>query len=151
MLGTLIIDLDERGNLPAGIHRATFSEICNRFGTNPYRRYLLEGLKRALYSLKKAGCKIVYLDGSFVTSKRFPNDYDCCWDAEGVDPNRLDKTFLDITHSGRSRQKFIFKGEFFPSSNIEGASNTPFLEFFQIDKENQCLKGIVEIDLEELP
>jgi len=147
----MIPDLDERGNLPAGIHRASsWDTIHRRFGTNSHRIEMLDGLRIALHSLKQAGCKKVYLGGSFVTNKQHPNDYDCCWDANGVDENRLDKIFLDFSPSGRQRQKFIFKGEFVLSSIIEGATNTPFLDFFQTDRETLGRKGIVELNLEEL-
>src|SRR6266542_1087027 len=57
------------GNLPAGIHWVTWDELTKRFGTTEYRRRLLSGLKRALESLKGAGCETAYVDGSFVTSK----------------------------------------------------------------------------------
>ena len=108
------------------------------------------GLKKALYLLKEAGCKTVYLDGSFVTSKKLPNDYDCCWDPNGVDLNRLDKTFLDTSQRGRIIQKVMFGGEFFVSSTMEHASRKPFLDFFQTDRETGQRKGIVAIDLEGL-
>ena len=146
----VVPEFDERGNLPPGIHRASWNEIMKRFGTNPHRKDMLEKLLIALDSLKKAGCKKFYLDGSFVTSKRFPNDYDCCWESTGVDHNRLHRIFMDCSPSGRQRQKFIFKGEFIPSSTIEGVTNTPFLEFFQIDKITQEPKGIIELNLEDL-
>ena len=40
----------------------------------------MAGLRAALESLKSAGCRTVYLNGSFVTSKEAPNDFDACWD-----------------------------------------------------------------------
>ena len=135
--------------MPTGIHRATWDEIYRRFGTNAHRRELLEGLKIALYSLKRAGCKVVYLDGSFVTSKQFPNDVDCVWEPDGVDITRLDYAFL-CTQPGRARQKVIFRGDYFPSFIIETDSRRPFLEFFQTDRETGERKGIVEIRLEEI-
>ena len=46
----------------------------------------MTGLRAALEEFKKAGCQTVYINGSFVTSKELPNDYDCCWEEAGVDP-----------------------------------------------------------------
>ena len=41
----------------------------------------------------------MYIDGSFVTVKREPGDYDACWDIDGVNAEALDLVFLDF--SGR--------------------------------------------------
>jgi len=143
----LIPDLDKNGNLREGIHRASWDEIQKRYGYNEYRRKLLDGLLIALYSLKSAGCKIVYLDGSFITVKRYPRDFDCVWDVNCVDPKRLHRIFQESSE----RQKFVFGGEFYPTSIIEGLSNSPFLEFFQTDKETLERKGIIMINLGDLP
>ncbi len=51
---------DETGNLPPGIHWASWSELAERFGTTEHRRTLLEGLKEALSSLRAAGCRRAY-------------------------------------------------------------------------------------------
>ena len=69
----------------AGIHLATWGEVTTRFGNTPWRRQLLYGLGMAINSLRRAGCRTVYIDGSFVTSKEIPNDFDACWE-EGVVP-----------------------------------------------------------------
>jgi uncharacterized protein DUF6932 len=68
----------DSGNLPEGIHDATWDEIVEGFGTNERRRELLEGLQRALDSLRAAGCRRAYVDGSFVTANEEPNDFDAC-------------------------------------------------------------------------
>jgi len=118
-----------------------------RYGTNPHRRRLLEGLREVLEILARAGCEKAYLDGSFVTSKDFPGDFDMCWDVRGVDPTKLEPVFFDFTDR-RSAQKRRFMGEFFPAQLPEGSSGRTFLEFFQIDPSGIGLKGIVAIDLE---
>lgn len=43
------------GNLPPGIHDASWEEIVDRFGHNATRRKQLQGLKRALDELASAG------------------------------------------------------------------------------------------------
>src|SRR5579864_7933526 len=43
-----------------------------------------------------AGCSRVYIDGSFVTVKREPGDYDACWDIDGVNVEALGSVFLDF-------------------------------------------------------
>lgn len=62
------------GTLPPGEHPTTWPECVERYGWNPYRRSLLEGLLRALQNLRDAGCRRVFLDGSFVTTKEAPAD-----------------------------------------------------------------------------
>ena len=49
------------GNLPAGVYWTDWAEIKKRFGHNPHRVKLLEGLQIAIEELKAAGCKTVYL------------------------------------------------------------------------------------------
>jgi len=58
---------------------------------------LIVTLRLVLGALTKAGCRRVYLDGSFVTSKPEPGDYDACWDIAGVDVEVPDSVFLDFS------------------------------------------------------
>lgn len=137
---------DSDGNLPAGIHEANLAEIAERFSQTVHRERLMTGLMAALRSLKQAGCGRVFLDGSFVTSKVIPEDYDGCWDISGVDPTRLDPVLLTFD-VGRAAQKAKYLGEFFPAQQIELSSGNTFLEFFQVDRASGLPKGIVVIDL----
>jgi len=134
------------GNLPPGIHTVTWRELESRFGFTVRRRHLLTGLREALVSLKHAGCRRVYIDGSFVTTKPQPGDIDVCWAIDGVDPDVLDPVFLDFSHS-RARQKTRFLCEFFPADLPEGLTGKTFLEFFQVDKTTGLPKGIVTFNL----
>ena len=135
--------------LPCGIHKATLAEVKKFFGTNPHRRELFEGLVRALIALHIAGCRTVYLDGSYVTGKPKPNDYDACWDPAGIDPKKLDPVFFDFDNL-RANQKQIFFGEFFPSI-ANGVPGQPILEFFQRERYTGAAKGILLIDLTSDP
>ena len=106
----------------------------------------MAGLWSALENLKNAGCRTVYLDGSFVTIKVIPNDYDACWDEDGVDPYLLDPVLLTFD-AGRAAQKARYMGELFPASIVANAGGLSFLDFFQTDKETGDSKGIVAVDL----
>ncbi len=106
----------------------------------------MAGFGAALENLKSAGCRAVYLDGSFVTIKVIPNDYDACWNEDGVDPYLLDPVLLTFD-AGRAAQKAKYMGELFPASVIANAGGLSFLDFFQTDKETGDPKGIVAIGL----
>ena len=142
----MIPEFVENGNLPPGTYGATWQEVVNRFGGNAHRRRLLSGMKIALQSLKGAGCQRVYIDGSFVTDKELPNDFDCCWDEEEVNGDSLDPVLL-IFDDGRAAQKAKFLGEFFPA-HLSGSIDKTFIDFFQQDRNTGEPKGIVSIDLQ---
>ncbi len=138
------------GNFPIGIHWATWEEITRRFGGTLQRRRLLEGLQRALAALSDAGCRTVYLDGSFVAAKPYPADFDGCWDPTDVDLRRLDPTLFDFDNERRA-QKRKYGGELFPATAVAGAVGGTFLDLFQTDKETGARKGIIAIDVKGLP
>lgn len=140
---------DDSGNLPEGIHEATWEEVIDRYGTTDRRRELLEGLRQALESLHAAGCRRLYVDGSFVTAKDEPADFDACWEATGVDPDLLDPVLLTFANR-RAAQKERFGGELFPADWEADPHGTRFLDYFQQDSVTGERKGIVAHDLEEL-
>jgi len=131
--------------LPPGIHEASLEEIELRFATNKLRIRLFDGFKNGITALRLAGCKIVFIDGSYIAEKPYPGDFDVCWDPTGVDTEILDPVFLDFSDN-RSSQKLKFGGEFFPSSNLADAQRT-FIDFFQIDKHTEKAKGIIMVRL----
>lgn len=129
--------------LPPGIHGATLEEIEDRFATTQARQKLFNGFKRGVQTLWAAGCQTIYLDGSYVTTKTTPGDFDVCWDTSGVDPGKLDPVLLDFSHKRRN-QKQKYGGEFFPSSvNADGCKT--FIEFFQTDRYTGQAKGIIQV------
>jgi Family of unknown function (DUF6932) len=132
--------------LPPGIHQATLMEVEQTFTYNPHRRELFTGLLSAAAHLYSVGCRRVLLDGSYVSGKPVPADYDACWDPGGVDFAKLDPVFDDFD-DGRANQKARFGGEFFPSTVIELDSGAVFAEFFQIDRFTGKKKGILSITL----
>ena len=132
--------------LPAGIHAATLAEVEARFATNNQRRVQFNGLVAALRNLRGAGCSRVFLDGSYVTGKPQPSDFDACWDPAGVNPGLLDRVLLTFD-SQRAAQKAKYQGEFFPSTVPADRAGTAFIDFFQVDRFTGAQKGIIEIDL----
>ena len=141
-------DLGTDGVLPPGIHVATWDEITAAFGRTVHRAELLAGLLDVLRDLKRAGCHTAYLDGSFVTDKGVPGDYDLCWEMDTVDLNKLHPVILDVLPP-RAAQKARYRGDILPNVT-EAASGAPFLDFFQNNRVSGGVKGIVAINLEEL-
>lgn len=136
--------------LPAGIHPASLSDVQAAFATNRWRRELFSGLVDASGRLLLAGCPTIYLDGSYVSGKPKPGDFDACWDPNGVDRTLLDPVFLQF-ENGREAQKRKFKGEFFPSSMMCIDVGKSFIDFFQMDRFTGKQKGVVSISLLDDP
>ena len=145
----MIPKFDDMGFLPPGIHESTWDEFSSRFNFSPRREWLLIGLKKALLQLQYSGCKKVFIDGSFVTLKQEPDDYDGCWEANGVDIKKLDPVFLQFDDR-RIKQKLKYRGELFISNMQEMGLGICFLDFFQMRKDSNDKKGIVSINLGEL-
>ncbi len=138
---------DENGNLPPGIHWVTWDEFKERFGTNYKRLRQIEGLKKAMEQLKAAGCRTIYINGSFVTSKTYPNDFDACWDIDDTDLDYLRihaPRLLNYTDS--AAQKAMYRGEIYFSEQRVGSCEETSIEFFQQDR-SKNRKGIIAIDL----
>lgn len=130
--------------LPPGQHLATMDEVFQRFAINPRRIMLFNGMKNGLDNLFNSGCLQVFVDGSFVTAKPNPNDYEVGWDLRFVDPQKLDPILVDV-RNGTDEQLKKYMGEFYPTTWTERNSGDPFLRFFQTDKETGEEKGIVRI------
>lgn len=127
-----------------------WEEFGGRYGYNAQRRALLAGLRAALAELRSAGCRRVYIGGSFVTAKELPADFDGCWEAGEVDPNLLDPVLLDFRNR-RAAQKAKYGGELFPADLAANLYGRRFFEFFQTDRETGEPKGIVALNLGGLP
>lgn len=145
-----MLKYNTQGILIPGIHLITWSEFLALYSFSQRREQLFKGMTRALIHFRNAGCKQVYIDGSFVTKKVEPNDYDACWDTYGVDLNLLDPMFHRDLRLGTKKHKMVYLGEFYPAPTIEGGSGQTFLDFFQTDKNTGNRKGIVLIKLEEV-
>lgn len=101
---------------------------------------------RAAENLRDAGCRSIFVDGSFVTGKELPADFDAVWDPQGVDGLQVDPVLL--LAAGRTAQKAKYGGDLFPEV-VEGNSGLLFSEFFQLDKQTGLRKGIVAVNLED--
>jgi len=143
----MIPEFDENGNLPPGVHFCDWQEFVERFGTNNTRRRMIAGLQLAMTQLTAAGCRTIYINGSFVTIKPNPQDFGACYDNETVDIDylRINAPRL-LNHYDRAGQKAKYRGEIFPSQQAIGNYGINSFELFQRDRQ-QNVKGIIAIDL----
>ena len=129
--------------LPPGIHDASLKEVEARFATTPHRAWLFGGFLRVVEELRRAGCGTVFLDGSFITAKPHPGDFDGLWDLNGVDPKGLDPVLFEFDNK-RAAQKSKYFGEMFL---MQLPHQPGLLPFFQKEKYSDAPKGIVRITL----
>jgi len=143
-----IPELQTNGELPPGEHKATVDEVEIVFGSSSDRRkYLMQGLRSAVLNFEKSGVKQIWLNGSFVTDKKQPNDIDGCWEyTSSVEAKKLDPVFLGT----RTDMKRKYGLDFFISNWVETGSGLPFPKFFQVNR-NGNAKGIILIMLGDTP
>lgn len=92
----VIPELDDNGNLPPGIHRATLTEIEERFGkSTEVRRAEMQALYWLVDLAKRAGIERLIVNGSFVTDAFQPNDVDCAL-LVGPGPLRDRRAFREL-------------------------------------------------------
>lgn len=143
---------DDWGNLPPGIHPATWAMVAERFGRTAARRRLLAGLHDGARLLAAAGCRRIWLAGSFVADiegreARPPRDIDVGWEIAGVDLAalaRLDPV-LDPLHPDLAAQRRRYGVEFFAIAEPVSIGQ---LDFFQHDRGGRRI-GIVVVELDD--
>ena len=147
------MDFLDNGCLVPGIHFMTWDDFYDQFNFSPKRKILLEGLEGAIDIFRQCGCTIIYIDGSFVTQKLEPNDYDACWEGDWdlvtINLARLEPVFIDFVDlsTGRKKQKLKYGGEIFPAEFSADSMGTSYLDFFQQIRFSSNKKGIVAIKL----
>ncbi|WP_354634759.1 DUF6932 family protein [Planktothricoides raciborskii] len=136
----MIPEFDENGNLPPGVHFCEWEEFVDRFGTTDLRLRLMRGLQMAMQQLKAAGCRTIYINGSFVTSKSDPGDFDACWDREDVDIDYLRREAPQLLkYYDRAGQKAKYKGELFASDQPVGNYGKNSFDLFQEDRKHNTI------------
>ncbi|MFA6114120.1 MAG: hypothetical protein WC729_09005 [Sphingomonas sp.] len=84
-----------------------------------------------------------------MTDKAKPNDYDACWDVQGVKIEKLDKALLEFSHEGNAAMEVKYGGDIRPDAFSPTELDASYLEFFQIDRNGER-KGIVRLVLAEV-
>ncbi|MFH6780892.1 MULTISPECIES: DUF6932 family protein [Methylobacterium] len=136
------------GYLPEGEHFADWDELTARFAWNPHRQRIHSGLQRLARALRDERCGLFLLDGSFVTRKEFPGDFDACCDYTGMSPIALTRLRL---MGSKEIMKAEYHGEVYAyAQQVSSQNQYTFREFFQRDIED-IRKGMVRLNLESVP
>lgn len=139
-----IPNFDANGNLPPGIHSAEIDEIETRFGLRGLaRKARMNTLKTFLYQIGNIAPEI-YIDGSFITAKRAPDDVDIVLLLpSGFDTSSWHGTVIRKYQKARHNLRLhIF-------SYIDGQDTAQFwgrINFFQTDRDGNR-KGIVKLEI----
>ena len=132
--------------LPPGIHEMDWESFYDFFSFSPKRKRLLDGLKKVVDILQETGCSNIYIDGSFVTEKLEPGDWDACFDCPSIIIKDILKRYPLLN---RAEQKRLYGGELFPALAKADEYGNTFLAFFQQITNTVKKKGIVIIKLND--
>jgi hypothetical protein len=124
----------------------TYEDFVQHFGTTQYRMEQIQNSIPYFQIFHSCGCEIVYVDGSFVSKKKKPEDIDICFDITGIKEEKILRDFpkfLDINERGRIRRElkchiFTFTQE-----------DTELFDILNTDRYHNP-KGLVILDLKEL-
>lgn len=146
----------DTGLLPEGEHPLDWKSIVSLFGTSPRRQGLLQKLHELCLILKRAGVETVWLDGSFVTSKPTPNDFDMSFDLSDAAFARLPDYPFKVKNAA-TRLRSHFCGDIKVEPMADGYRYHKDLWPYVKDHEHNgkaifgLKKGIVVIALGDLP
>jgi hypothetical protein len=143
-------EFNDDGVLPEGIYLADVETFAGRFGTNSRRLALLAGMRRQFAILRDCACRHVLLGGSFISSKRYPGDFDGCWDGSGVDIEQLgllEPGLLGGSHQEMDALEARDGGVLLPWRYIQPLSAS-YAEFLQFDARTHQRKGVVLVKLQ---
>jgi hypothetical protein len=142
----MVPNFNSDGLLPEGIYDCTLEEFEKRFTNYFDRRKLYEkGIIPLMADLRAIACKSLYLDGSYVTNKIIPNDFDACWDNRGLNLAEVKQKFPFLWNPIFSKKKY--GGDVFPAFIKETRSGILFIDFFQTHKMTGLKKGIIKLNL----
>jgi hypothetical protein len=137
----MIIHFNKNGNLEKN-QTLTYVEFEKVFGFNESRKEKIEKALRFFKILKLLGCSTVYITGSFVSTKDFPNDIDLCVDDTGLDYVGFIKEypeFLQPKGIDRIRQEYKVHFVLFFNKDCK-----EFLDRFKKDRDGNP-RGFVKI------
>ena len=139
----MIPNLNNNGYLTKGIHKSTLKEIKQRFGTSSLKRKeLFKGFQNLVQLLHrhKTSIKTFLLNGSFVTAKESPGDYDCIL----VVKANCEFSLEEIRQLDTAKEVFDAHLLVFSEEDVDGYHG--FVKFFGHDQVLRP-KGLLEVIL----
>ena len=119
---------DKHGLLPRGIHDCTLIEIGNLLARNSHRQNLFKNLTNCIYNeIRPLFYEPIYINGSFVTDKKYPDDIDVVLDLRDTSDRRKWKG-LEFMANHQSRLLHKYRVDFWV--NLPPIRND-FSAFFQ--------------------
>jgi hypothetical protein len=144
----MIPAFEPNGFLPPGLHSTDLAEIGGRLTWTTTRRGVFSNLSSWVAHMRAAGCEMVFVDGSFVSTKPDPGDFDACYDPRGVDPTRLAPCLLFQSQADIPAAKQLFGGDIRIDYALPPTSILRYVEYFQRDSRVPGLrKGLLKLDL----
>ena len=128
------LNFNSRGFLRETI-ALTYEEFVHYFGTNPERMEQIDNALPFFRIFHSCGCRTVYVDGSFASLKKHPEDIDLCFDLAGLDAEKLEREFP----------------QFFDPNEIGKIHRDLRCHIFTFDKDNKRLLNLLEQDREGNP
>jgi Family of unknown function (DUF6932) len=124
-----------------------YEELILHFGTNPKRFQQIANALQFFRIFHSCGCEVVFIDGSFVSKKKYPEDIDLCFEISNIDAGKLEREFpefFDLNEMGRIHRDLhchIFTFD---------KKHTRLFDMLSEDREGNA-KGFVKLNLKDLP
>ena len=141
----MALSFNSQGNLHETV-TLTYEEFTTIFGTNSERKQQITNALHFFKIFYRCGCTTVYIDGSFVSKKKCPEDIDICFDITTLDEEKLKKEFpqfFDPNQLGEINRNFKCHIFYFTKNNT-------FLFDILTEDRDGNRKGIVKLLLNEL-
>lgn len=125
----------------------SYEEFQYHFGTNSRRMDQINNALPFFRLFHSCGCQTVYVDGSFVSKKKYPEDIDLCFDLTGVNAEKIEEVFpqfFDPNALGAIRRDLFCHILHFNDTNRY------LYNLLQTDRAGN-FKGFVKLNLTDLP
>jgi hypothetical protein len=139
--------LNEAGELPAGVHQATMDEVLAQFGSGTTQRQAVTARLRHIYHLARATRKLdrLILFGSYITAKPDPNDVDIVLVMrDDFDVQACDEEGRQLFDHPRAAEVFGASVFWIRPALLVLETLEEFIAHWQITR-NQTRRGIVEV------
>ena len=138
---------DSRGDLPRGVHQASFKEVVERFGHGSQKREIVTTSLMRVYELAQRTGMLerIIIFGSYVTAKPAPNDVDVLLVMrEDFLYSECDEATAPLFDHLQAQAEFGASVFAIRASSILLETVDEFIAYWQT-KRDKSLRGIVEI------